>query len=159
MAVLLKSIKTNSDYPIKVEKHPRDYTGYDFITLIKYNEEINLTIVDNVYKKHVDAYCLDLCGPAEVDEKLIIKVANHWYNSNSENYPISIEFSRRGLAPVASKIMKSYPVDFITRIIGPIVPQFYMGNPKKVRKRKRKIPKDYEVIITSEHFKSILTRV
>jgi len=153
---MLKTIKTNSEFPIKVEKHPPDYTGYDFITLIKYNEEVNLTIIDNVYKKHIDAYCLDLCAPTDIDERIIIKVANYWYNVNINSYPISIEFSKRGLAEQSSKILKSYPVDHISRIIGPVVPQFYMGNPKKVRKRKRKQPKDYDVIISSEHFKSLI---
>lgn len=155
---MLKTIKTNSEYPIKVEKHPSDYEGYDFITLIKYNDEVNLTIIDNVYKKHIDAYCLDLCSPTNVDERTIIKVANYWYNSNTTNYPISIEFSKRGLSELSSKILKSYPIDYITRIIGPVVPQFYMGNPKKVRKRKRKPPKNYEIVVSSQYFRSLFPK-
>lgn len=153
--MLLKTIQTNSDFPIKVESHPNSYDGYPFITLIRFNDEPNLAIVDNVHKKHLDAYCLDLCLPAGVDERTIIKVANYWYHTSRDEYPISIEFSKRGLSPLASQIMKSYSIEFITRVIGP-VPFFDMKNPSKVRKRKRKIPKDYEVVITSEYFKSIL---
>lgn len=153
---MLKTINTNSNYPIKIENHPSNYNGYDFITLIKYNDETNLVIIDNVYKKYIDAYCLDLCAPTNIDEKVIIKVANYWYNVNLNSHPISIEFSKRGLTDLSSNILKSYSIDNITRMIGSVVPQYYMGNPTKVRKRKRKNPKDYEVIITSEYFKSLL---
>lgn len=153
--MLLKTIPTNSEFPIKVENHPPEYTGYPFMTLIKFNDVPNLTIVDNVHKKHLDAYCLDMCLPAGVDERTIIKVANYWYHTNKEQYPISVEFSKRGLSPLASRIMKSYSVEFISRIIGP-VSFFEMKNPSKVRKRKRKIPRDYEVVITSEYFKSLM---
>jgi hypothetical protein len=151
----LKTIKTNSDFPIPIQSHPSDYDGYEFITLIKYNEEVNLIIVDNVYKKHIDGYCLDLCQPSGVEENLVIKVANFWYHSNKDNYPVSVEFSKRGLAKTTAPIFKSYPIDYVSRIIGPAF-QFYMGQPKKVRKRKRKNPKDYEVVISSQYFKSIL---
>lgn len=153
--MLIKTIPTNSEFPIKVENHPATYAGYPFITLVKFNDEPNLTIVDNLHKKYLDAYCLDMCLPAGVDENIIIKVANYWYHTSREEYPISIEFSKRGLSPIASKIMKSYSVEFISRVIGP-VPFFEMKNPSKVRKRKRKIPKDYEVVITSKYFKSLL---
>lgn len=154
--MLLKTIQTNSDFPIKVESHPAGYNGYPFITLVRFNDEPNLTIIDNVHKKHLDAYCLDLCAPAKVNERVILKVANYWYHTSRDLYPISIEFSKRGLSEDASKIMKSYSIEFITRVIGP-VPFFEMGTPSKIRKRKRKIPKDYEVVITSEYFRSLLS--
>lgn len=153
--MLIKTIKTNSDFPIKVENHPAEYDGYPFITLIRFNDEPNLAIVDNIHKKHLDAYCLDMCLPTGIDEKMILKVANYWYHTSRDEYPISIEFSKRGLAPLASRIMKSYSIEYITRVIGP-VPFFEMGTPSKVRKRKRKIPKDYEVVITSQHFKCLM---
>jgi len=153
----LKTIKTNSEFPIKIENHPESYQGYPFITLIKFNDEPNLVIVDNVHKKHLDAYCLDLCAPSQIDEKEIIKIANYWYHTSKNEYPISIEFSKRGLAPLACRIIKSYSVEYITRVIGP-VPFFEMRTPTKVRKRKRKMPKDYEVIITSEYFRSLLEK-
>lgn len=141
MSNLLKRVETNSDFPIKVENHPENYKGYDFITLIRFNDESNIIIVDNVFKRYIDAYCLDLCKPFNINEELIIAVALKWYSKNSNNYayPLSIEFSKMGLSSIASKIMKTYPVDHVSRIIGPVVPQFYMGNPERVRKRKRRL--------------------
>lgn len=154
---MLKSIKTNSDFPVTVENHPSDYSGYDFVTLIRYNDEVNLIIVDNVHKRHIDAYCLDLCLPKNVDEQMVIKVANYWYHTSVNNYPLSIEFSKRGLSSTVAPILISYPVDYITRIIGPVVPQYYVGNPTKVRKRKRKSPKECGLeVVTHTYFKSLM---
>lgn len=154
---MLKTIKTNSAFPITVEPHPEDYNGYPFITLIKFNQTPNITIVDNLHKKYLDAYCLDLCSSRNVNERTILKVANYWYHTNRNNYPISIEFSKRGLMDESSKILKSYPIEYITRIIGPVM-YFNMAGTPKIRKRKRKSPYGYEVVITSQHFKSIITK-
>jgi hypothetical protein len=137
----LKKIKSNSDFPITVEDYPTDYHGYEFITLIKYNDEVNLGIVDNVTKRHITAFCLDLCGPTGVSEAEIIKVAQKWFINNKENYPVSIEFCKRGLENHSAMISKSYSIDYISRIIGPVF-YFEMNNPHKTRKRKRKIPKE-----------------
>lgn len=137
----LKKIKSNSDFPITVEDYPTDYEGYEFITLIKYNDEVNLGIVDNVSKRHISAFCLDLCGPVGISESQIIKVARNWYINNRDNYPVSIEFCKQGLEDSSAMIVKSYSIDYISRIIGPVF-YFEMNNPLKTRKRKRKIPRE-----------------
>ena len=36
--------KHSTFQPLIVEEHPKDYTGYEFITLIKYNDQNYLTI-------------------------------------------------------------------------------------------------------------------
>jgi hypothetical protein len=46
-------------------------------------------------------------------------------------------------------ILRAYPIDYVTRVIGPL-PQFDMEGPIKVRKRKRKdIPSGVEIINNS----------
>jgi len=137
----LTKIKGSSDFPIIVEDYPKDYQGYKFLTLIKYNEDINLGIVDNVSKRHISAYCLDLCAPQEISENEIVKIANKWFHTNRKNYPVSVEFCKHGVESITSKIIKSYSIDYVSRIIGPIF-FFEMNNPAKTRKRKRKIPKE-----------------
>lgn len=137
----LKKIKGNSEFPITVEDYPNDYNGYEFITLIKYNDEANLTIIDNLSKRHISAYCLDLCNPQNVSEIDIISVAKKWFAFNRENYPISVEFCKHGMEELTSKIVKAYSVDYISRIIGPVF-YFEMNSPVKTRKRKRKVPKE-----------------
>lgn len=124
-------------FPLVVEPHPKDYDGYEFITLIRYNDESFLNIIDNVSKKYIYSYVLDLCGPEQFSEEELIKVAFEWYYSNGDRYPISVEFSKRNILEETSKIFRAFPVDYVTRVIGPL-PQFVMNGPTKVRKRKRK---------------------
>lgn len=129
------SIKNN--IPLIIENFPPDYVGYKFISLIRYNDTDTLNVIDNIKNKSVHAYVLDLCKPENVDEELIISVSKQWYTHHKNDYPLSIEFSRLGLSPVSNKIMRIYPIDFITRIIGH-VSEFPMSGAKDT-KRKRKI--------------------
>lgn len=133
-------------FPLVVEEHPSDYEGYAFITLIRFNDESFLNIVDNVTKKYIYGYVIDLCGPEQFSEELLIETAFEWYYSNGDRYPISIEFSKRGILEQAESILRIFPLDYVTRVIGPL-PNFNMGGPTKIRKRKKKdVPKGVEVV-------------
>ena len=129
--------KISNKYPLIVEAHPEDYDGYDFITLVRYNDTSHLTIIDNTDAKFINCYVLDLCKTVGIREETIIEVAQEWYENSSNDYPISIEFSKRELTGLASKIQRSFSIDYVTRVIGPL-PQFSMKGTIKVRKRKRK---------------------
>jgi hypothetical protein len=138
--------KFGGKYPLLVEAHPENYNGYKFITLIRFADEPVISIVDNVCNKQIVAYVLDYCKPTNVDEHLIIEVADDWYNNNRENYPFSIEISKRNMAAEASKILRYFPIDYVSRVIG-ILPEYSMQGPHKVKKRKRRpIPKGIEYI-------------
>lgn len=123
--------------PLIVEPHPKDYKGYPFITLIQYRKQHFLTIVDNVYNDNIKAYVLDMCGPESISEDQIIQIAHEWYETNSKKFPISVEFSRRGVTNETGKILKTYSVEFVSRVIGPIN-QFPISTVKSVRRRKRR---------------------
>ncbi len=128
--------------PLIVEQHPSDYTGLPFITLIQYNKESHLTIVDNAADKTINAFVLDLCGPESIDQQVLFDIVEEWYTTNKDNYPLSIAFSLKGLTGVASKIYKTFNVDFVSRVIGPL-PKFKMQPEKSIRRRKRKdLPKN-----------------
>lgn len=134
--------KFGGKYPLIVESHPDDYNGYEFITLIRYNDENFLNIIDNVCNKQIITYVLDYCGPANVNEQKIIDIAQDWFHNNKTNYPISVEFSKLKIADETSKILRYFPVDYISRVIGPL-PEYNMKGPLKTKKRKRKsIPKN-----------------
>ncbi len=124
--------------PIIVEKHPKDYDGYPFITLIQYRDKQLLGIIDNTTDKMIKAYVLDLCGPSKVNEELIIEVAKEWYATSRNRYPISFEFSKIGLATNVKDIYRSFAVGFVSRVIGPL-PRFDMGEVKSIKRRRRKI--------------------
>ena len=123
--------------PLIVESHPNDYTGYPFITLIKFRQEHILTIIDNSDDKSIIAYVLDDCGPAKVSEELLVTIANEWYDHNSDNYPLSIEFSKRGVHDQFGLILRTFNIEFISRIIGP-VPYYEMDEALAVKRKRRK---------------------
>ena len=131
--------------PLIIEPHPQDYEGYPFITLIQYRNEHVLAIIDNADDKKIKAYVLDLCGPEDVDEEAIVTIASEWYSNSEVTYPLSIEFSKRGISNETVKILRTFNTDFVTRIIGPL-PKFAMTTTQKVKRRRRKpVPDGVEV--------------
>lgn len=143
--VAKKRTKRGNQVPLIIEPHPVDYDGYPFITLIQHRNQHVLSIIDNASDKHIQAFVLDMCGPEQVDEELIISVAAEWYAMGEWTYPISIEFSKRGLAAESSRILRSYNVDFVTRVIGPL-PKFPMSETKSIKRRRRKaVPAGMEI--------------
>lgn len=141
--------KKNKPIPLVVETHPKDYKGYPFITLLQHRKAHILAIVDNMDSDTIKAYVLDLCGPESLDEQLLIDVAATWYKNSRTKYPISVEFSKLGLTPQVSKIYKSFNVEFITRVIGP-VPKFPIDAVKNIRRRRRKsVSPDIRVIYSN----------
>lgn len=148
--------KINQLFPLIAEPHPENFGGYAFLTLVRYNDEDYITIIDNVVKGEIIAYVLDFCSkefeskPQE-SEEAIIKVAIQWNDTAKGKYPISVEFARQGLGPITSRIVRKFQVDYVTRVIGPM-PEFNMGMPHKIKKRKKKSPpKGIEVIYRSKH--------
>lgn len=134
------------DFPLIVENYPENYDGYEFITLIRYNDENLLNIVDNVVNNNIITYVLDMCAPNNINEEAIIDIAYNWFYNHKNDYPISIEFSKKGLAYETSKILRCFPIDYVARVIGPL-PNYKMTGVYKIRKRKKKsIPEGMEVI-------------
>lgn len=124
----------HNSYPLIIEQHPDNYKGYPFITLIVYGEAQLLTIIDNQDKHNIYAYVLDFCQIEHIDEQLILKIANKW--NNNKTYPISIEFAKHNID--IQKIFKTFNINYIKRIIGP-VPKYNMDTIKKTKRKKRKI--------------------
>ena len=123
--------------PLIVEPHPENYNGYPFITLIQYREKQILAVVDTATDKQIKAFVLDLCGPEGLDEEIVVSIIADWYDEKGEKYPISVEFSRLGIAGKMSKICRTFNTDFVTRVIGPL-PKFNMTETKSIKRRRRK---------------------
>lgn len=133
---LVESSKPTSA-PLIIEPHPSDYSGFPFVTLIQYRKQPILAIVDNVDADVIRAFVLDYCGPEGVDEDMLIVAAAEWYESNRSNFPISIEFSRKGLTPITSKIYRTLNTEFVSRVIGPM-PCYPMNTVRSIKRRRRK---------------------
>jgi len=127
------------------EDYPANYTGYNFITLIQFNDEKYLSIVDIVTTKLLSAYILDLCGPKNIDEEMILNIALDWSNSDRRDIPISYEFARLQMHTVLSPLYKSFNVDFIERAIGPL-PATVDNKPIVKRKKRKILPKETQIL-------------
>lgn len=146
--VNMKTRTRSTPIPLIIEPHPEDYEGYPFITLIQYRKQHVLTLIDNTDDKQIHHYLLDLCGPESVDEEQIIGVATEWWEDSRAKYPISIEFSKRGMTKDVSQIYRTYSKEFVTRVIGPL-PRFEMSETISIKRRKRKpVPQGIQVIHT-----------
>lgn len=142
----MKKRARGNPIPLIIEDHPEDYEGYPFITLIQYRNEHLLALVDNADDKYIRSFVLDLCGPAKVNEEQLIEIAMHWWATNKDRYPISFEFSRRGITGDLSEIYKSFNIEYVTRVIGPL-PKFQMSETHSVKKRKRKaVPPGVKIV-------------
>lgn len=131
--------------PLIIEEHPVDYMGYPFITLIQYRKNHVLSIVDNSDDDNIKLYVLDLCGPERVKEEKVIEIAAQWYEKNKNQHPLSVEFSRRGVTSETGKIYRTFNVEFVTRVIGPL-PRFEMSDTTRIKRRKRKpVPAGVEI--------------
>lgn len=123
--------------PLIVEQHPIEYTGFPFITLVQYRSQPLLAVIDNADGDVVRAFILDMCGPESVSEDTIVNVVSDWYENNRANYPISIEFSKRGMTAMTSKIYRVLSMEFVSRVIGPM-PVYPMSQVKSIKRRRRK---------------------
>lgn len=131
--------------PLIIEQHPADYTGFPFVTLIQYRKHPMLAIVDNIKDDVMYVFVLDLCEPSRVNEEMLISAASDWYDTNRSKFPISVEFSQRGLTPHTSRIYRALNVEYISRVIGP-VPKYPMSSTKSIKRRRRKaLPTGVEI--------------
>lgn len=128
------------------ESYPENYNGYKFISLIKYNERSQITIVDNVISDNIHAFVLDECQALNLDETVLISYAEDWYSKESDKLPFSIFLSKNNIGMEYYNTIKCFPLDFVSRVLGPLF-VFNMGNPMKVkRKRKKDISNNIEIV-------------
>ncbi len=126
-----------SKFPLIIEDYSSDYTGYKFLSLIYYDDDKFLSIIDNVVDNFIISYVLDFCNLYTINTNELIVITDTWNETNSKNYPISLEFARLGKSIQYSKLIRKFSLDYTTRVIGPIN-TYQMKGPIKKRRRKRK---------------------
>lgn len=123
--------------PLLIEEHPNSYQGSPFLTFIQFRTEHVLAVVDNVHNNHIQCYVLDYCGPEGINELDMIAIAEHWFYHERDKYPISIALAKLEQEKIFNVIHRTYNVEFITRIVGPLF-IYPIDEVRVTRRRKRK---------------------
>ncbi len=137
-------MKQTAAIPLIFESHPSSYTGFKFITLIEYNKQKLLTIVDNVTEHAINCYVLDYTNCDIVSSEQIIEAANLWYQTDRA-VPISIYLSTHNLTAIGSKLYRVLNIEFVTRLIGP-APSYQFKSTHGIKRRRRKPIANVEII-------------
>jgi hypothetical protein len=130
--------KVVNKIPLISEDYPEDYTSYRFISLVQFNKENLLTVIENIDEQYLHCYVIDLCGPEEIDEKTFLEIANDWHENQDIKYPLSVHFTKMGVSAIFSRLLRKYPVEFVSRVIGPI-PKFAMTGVSAVKRKKKRV--------------------
>ena len=137
---------------ILIEGHPDNYKGYPFVSLVVLQKMNQLVVIDNANKSGIRTYVIDLCGPANIDEGDFITLTKDWYD-NHRSVPLSVYFSRNGVAANMFPIYREFSIHDIKQIIGPVF-TFNMEQIQRTKKRRRKPVVDKDNIIYTNVFSS-----
>lgn len=131
--------------PLIIEQYPKNYTGYPFITLLQYNKQQFLTIINEIYEDEISAYVLDYCGPETVQQETLLMLAEDWFTNYSSQYPFSIHVSKNEKIAEFGPIHRVFSMEYITRAIGPM---FDFSTTKEIvrRRKKKDIPFNVEIV-------------
>jgi len=123
----------------------QDKANYLYLTLIEYKKERYLTIIDNIRGSDISAYVLDYVDAEDIDMAWLLSVANIWYYKSSEKYPLSFEFAKLGVKDKVEPILRTFNIDYVSRMIGKIFVYDIDAKPKIKRKRVNIIPSTVEI--------------
>lgn len=127
----------NNKPELVIEQHPETYTGLKFLSLVKFQDDYLLCVIDNIDEKTLRTFVLDYCTGAGINESEFILLVNEWWESvDYRKLPLSIFLSKRGYAEHSSKIFREFDISNVVRIVGP-VSYYEMKEIDLVRKRKR----------------------
>lgn len=116
-------------------EYTSDSTNFFYLSVLQYRKEHHLVIIDNITNDVVTAYVLDKAVQEGIDAKQILTVANRWFYEASDRYPLSIEFSKRGMSHATNRILKNFDLSHVTRIVGQDF-QYDLTTPPKIRRRR-----------------------
>ena len=112
-----------------------DHSNLIFLTLIEFKKVKYLTIIENVVDEEIQAYMLDQLHAEGIDQEWFLSVATRWFYSSSHRYPLSFEFAKLGKGDVVRKIMKTYNINSVSRVIGKLF-TFAINAKPKIKRRK-----------------------
>jgi hypothetical protein len=109
--------------------------NHAYLTLIIYKKQKYLVVVDNIVNEEISAFVLDFAESEDIDVNWFLSTCNLWFYSASEKYPLSFEFAKMGQLDKVKKIIKTFNINSVSRIVGRIF-MFNIQNKPKVKRRK-----------------------
>lgn len=134
-----------SKTPPLIFENLEDPQNLCYITLIEFKKQKYLTIVENVIEDEIQAYILDSLAAEGIDQDWFLSIATKWYYSASDRYPLSFEFAKLGEGDVIKKILKTYNINSISRVIGKLFVYPINTKPKVKRRKVNAIPEAIEI--------------
>lgn len=129
--------------PVVKEEHSSEYTGKPYFTLVMYQNNPYIVIVDNYINKTINGFVLDYCEAYSINMNDIINVAELWWNSNCSQ-PFSIFASQCNLSETIQPIFKTFPEEHVNRAIGPL-PIYQMNTVYNIKRRKHREVKNIPI--------------
>ncbi len=112
-----------------------DQSNYGYLMLIEYKKIKYLTVVENLVDDEIQAYVLDQLPAEGIDQDWFLSVTTRWFYASSDRYPLSFEFTKLGKADVVKKVLKTFNVNSVSRLIGKIFIYNLNSKPKVKRRR------------------------
>lgn len=125
--------------PLIVESYPTQYQGLPFVTYLQFHNSNSLVIVDNVRHKQIQCFVIDLCDPEGFDSVWLLEAAAAWYDEHSHRMPLSIFINQLTSTANIDRIYRTFNVEYITRIVGPLF-TYPVDEVIVTRRKKRKSP-------------------
>lgn len=106
-----------------------------YLSVLEYRTQQFIGIVNNIDDNEVGMYVLDFAEPEKVDVRMLFSAITLWFYKSSASHPLSVEFSRLGLTPMADKIFRTFELAHVTRLVGNGF-QYDVSAKPKVRRRR-----------------------
>jgi hypothetical protein len=126
--------------PPLIIEHFQDHSNMMFLALIEYKKTTYLGVIDNIRGNEISAFVLDTAAAENLDVAWFVTIATKWYYESSEQYPLSFEFAKIGQAERVTTILKTFKIDYVSRLVGKIFHFDLDRKPKIKRKKVQMIP-------------------
>lgn len=135
--------------PPLVFENLEDHSNLIFLTLIEFKKIKYLTVIENVANEEIQAYVLDQLAAEGIDQEWFLSVATRWFYSASHRYPLSFEFAKLGKGDVVRKVMKTYNINSVSRVIGKLFTYNINAKPKVKRRKVQPISETIPIKLKS----------
>lgn len=126
----------NASIPPLIVECIENESNHAFISLIEYKGEGIVCIIDNIEGEELHAYVLPLATPNGVDLHSFMSVATRWFYESSDSHPLSFEFSKCGKSEHVAGMMKTFQIEYITKIVGRVF-KYNFSKKRRLRRAKR----------------------